>query len=126
MKTELAERYYKDLGEWDKTLGFYQDEIRVFEKSLKTITKANTGKEVLAKVEHFQNQFILQKEQFAILHHDIRAEKTKVRSEILEKGPVINVMPTKTNHVVKERIESAEKIFRDTKKEFNRFLSETL
>lgn len=126
MKPELAEHYFKDLSEWDKTLGFYQDEIRAFESNLKSVIKANTNREILARVEHFQNQFILQKEQFDILHHDINLEKTKVKSEILGKGAFINVMPTRKNHVVKEKVQSAEKIFRETKKEFNRFLSETL
>lgn len=126
MKVETAGQYYKDLNTWDATSRFYLDEIGVFEKRLNSVLKANTKRDVLAKAEQFQNQFILQREQFENILHDLKNEKKKVKSSILGKVPIVKTPLLKTDQLIQQRVEIAEKIFQETKRDFNRFLSEVL
>ena len=48
-------------AEWTSKLNFYKDEVAIMRSRLEEITSKNNDKDVLAKVEHFQNQFIIQK-----------------------------------------------------------------
>ena len=64
MKTEKIYTQYNENKEWTSNLSFYKDEIKIMENRLVEITSKNTSKEILAQVEHFQNQLIIQKENF--------------------------------------------------------------
>jgi len=56
---------------WTRELIFYKEEIKIFEDHLSGILGRNTRNGVPAQVEHFQNQFILQKEVIDFLKHDL-------------------------------------------------------
>ena len=45
---------------WLNKLEFFKDELRIFKDRLSDIAKKNTGHDILAMVEHFQNQIIIQ------------------------------------------------------------------
>src|SRR5690242_732236 len=47
--------------EWLRELDFYELEIKILQKMLQEVTAKNTNDEARAGIEHFQNQFILQK-----------------------------------------------------------------
>jgi len=47
---------------WTNNMKFYLDELTIFEKRLGELVTRNTKLEVVSQIEHFQNQFILQKE----------------------------------------------------------------
>ena len=62
MKTD--EKIYTQHAEhtdWISKLKFYDDEICILKNRLSEIISKNTQKDILAEAEHFQNQFIIQK-----------------------------------------------------------------
>ena len=67
----MEKKYVYDLHaehrEWLNKIAFYKDEIKIMRHRLEQVTEKNTSKEVLALVEHFQNQLIVQEEQNDIL-----------------------------------------------------------
>jgi hypothetical protein len=47
---------------WLNALGFYKQGVGLLENRLADIARRNTAQEVMAELEHFQNQYIRQKE----------------------------------------------------------------
>ena len=126
MNTVQNETYRNELKEWDNALEFYSDEIRVFENRLREVVSKNTNPVLLARVEQFQNQFILQKEQFDHLLHDIHELKENVEKGMIKGSRQATLQGTVDQEFIREKVEMAEKIFRDTRRGFYRFLSEVL
>ena len=48
---------------------FYGQELNILQERLDEIAKGNTGKEASEGIEHFQNQFIIHREQMDVLRH---------------------------------------------------------
>jgi hypothetical protein len=57
--------------QWIAELNFYKEEIRIFESYLENVVNRNTAIEARAQVEHFQNQFIREKEVIDELKHKL-------------------------------------------------------
>lgn len=47
---------------WMSNMKFYRDELTIFEHRLEELVQRNTKIEVTSQIEHFQNQFIRQRE----------------------------------------------------------------
>jgi hypothetical protein len=60
---------------WLGKLAFYKDEIAIMRKQLEEVAGKNTSADVMASVEHFENQFLIQREQLDILKHRIKAHE---------------------------------------------------
>src|SRR6201984_3491948 len=56
---------------WASEAKFYTDELKIYQKRLDEIASKNTSEDVRKQVEHFQNKFIIQKEQLDILNHEV-------------------------------------------------------
>ncbi|MFT4568448.1 MAG: hypothetical protein ACI9FN_003417 [Saprospiraceae bacterium] len=56
---------------WKSQLEFQRDELKVFTHRLEEVVVRWTDKDVLSKVEHFQNVFIRHNEVIDTLIHDI-------------------------------------------------------
>lgn len=50
-----------DHSKWIKSIEFYEDDLGSLENRLLEIVEKNNGYDVMAGVEHFQNQFIIQR-----------------------------------------------------------------
>ncbi len=126
MATTQISNFHKELKSWIRSLSFYKEEAEVFENRLEEVVTKNTKKALLAEAEHFQNQFILQKEEFDILKHDIvKQEKTLVKSSKM--GELALPRSVKQNQpLLRDRMQSAEKIFIETKHDFHRFVARVL
>mgnify|MGYP003472113139 CR=1 FL=1 len=79
----MEKKYVYDLHaehrEWLNKIAFYKDEIKIMRHRLEQVTEKNTSKEVLALVEHFQNQLIVQDEQNDILRHNVKEYENVAR-----------------------------------------------
>ena len=124
-KTEVL--YNEDLHfehqQWHSELAFWEDELKSFKNRLDEIIKRWTNKEVLAQLEHYQNEFILHegvidKLQEAIEKHEIRiAEQTKSGQDALD------TIMTKKHLEFRNQMETQRQMYADLKKEFFRFLT---
>ncbi len=123
MKAEKIYTQHEENKEWASNLAFYKDELKIMETRLTEIASKNSSKEILAMVEHFQNQFILQKEHIDKINHEITISKDAIVSEINKNGVSVDHRSIKDHTDARENIASFEKIYTALKTEFNTFLS---
>ena len=108
---------------WRSEANFYADELKIYQKRLAEIASKNTGEEVRKQVEHFQNQFIIQKEQMDILNHEVNVHEQWL-AEFAKKHPVAVDHHLFADHTtMHEKMLAFNKMYTELKNEFNRFLA---
>ncbi len=122
MKTE--EKIYAQHAEhteWISKLKFYNDEISIIKNRLGEIASKNNQKDVLAQVEHFQNQLIVQKNNIDEISHSIKMDEEALQKEV-NKNPIATDHRKMEFHTKeKNDVESFEKIFNELRTEFKSF-----
>jgi hypothetical protein len=111
---------------WLKDLAFYKDELGTFGKRLEEVVTQNNKKEILASVEHFQNQFIRQNELIDELRHTYNEKELGLVSNVLANPIASDRVIYQDPADLKEEFETFERIYREMKVEFESFLSKTL
>ena len=86
---------HEDNKTWLSNLNFYKDDLLLMQKRIEEIAKKNNSKEVLASIEHYQNQLIVQKEQLDILAHDVREIETTLEKAVNKNPTAIKVAAKK-------------------------------
>jgi len=107
---------------WTRELIFYKEEIKIFEDHLEALLKRNNKNGVLAQVEHFQNQFILQKEVIDYLKHDLNVSERQLAGFVygMSSDGIENIKMD--NHgKLRERMTTFRKVYKDIKNEFRHF-----
>jgi hypothetical protein len=108
---------------WQDRLRFYKDEISHFNQHLGKLAITGGKTEVMASVEHFQNQFIRQKEVLDIIRHDFKQHENLI--EAIDEGkstePADGIQ--RLHSVQRDKLEQFERIFHDLRNEFNIFLN---
>ncbi len=112
-----------DHTEWLKTIDFYKNEFDILEQRLQEVVKKNNGHETMAQAEHFQNQFIVQRDNIDELKHSIHEHTDKVAEDIKEHAGKIETSLVGEHDKVGEQLISLEKTINDLRKEFNLFLA---
>ncbi len=108
---------------WNNELSFYKDEVNIFESYLEEfVKKAEDHKDLMADLEHFQNQFIRQKEVIDQLKHDIGLSEQKLSKEI-QQGVRMTDEDKIRHEQTRERIETFRKIYRELKIEFYGYMT---
>lgn len=108
---------------WRKELDFYKDELPVFQRRLEEVASRYTDQAVLAELDHFVNQFTIQKIAFDELAHDIHAHEATLAKYAKEKPVAVDHVLFEDHEPLRDRMETARKIFADLKIEFNRYLA---
>jgi|SRR6476620_5142907 len=107
---------------WINELIFYKEEINLFENYLVKIVRTNKSNEVAVGIEHFQNQFILQKEIIDYLKHDLKISEKQLASFVKELSGLGLENIRMDNHAkLRERMRTFRTIFNELKKEFRDF-----
>lgn len=108
---------------WINKLDFYTDELRILNHRLEEIAVKNTHIEVLAEVEKFQNQFIIQKDNIDQIRHIVTLEEDKILKEVKTNPVAVDHRTIETHAGIEDLIETFEKNFKELRIEFNTFLS---
>ncbi|MCB9184482.1 MAG: hypothetical protein H6591_11245 [Flavobacteriales bacterium] len=121
-----AHKYIADLHfdhmEWINALKFYKDDIAILEHRLEDIVRRNNKQEVMAELEHFQNQFIREREVIDELRHDIKQHENMLEKESKD-HPVAIEHRYFTDHTeLRDRFQTFEKLYRELKSEFHQWL----
>ncbi|XZF15713.1 hypothetical protein ACTHGU_06220 [Chitinophagaceae bacterium MMS25-I14] len=111
-------------NDWLRALDFYNDEINILKGRLNEIAAKNTGKNVMAQVEHFENQFTLHRENIDELQHNISADVAKVRKDIESNNGFAGTNLLDSLEQKEEKYITEEKLFMELKQSFKRFCSE--
>jgi hypothetical protein len=76
----------------------------------------------MAQLEHFQNQFIREREVIDELRHDIKQEENLLEKEMKDHPVAIEHRYFKDHVELRGRFETFEKLYRELKQEFQRWL----
>lgn len=115
-----------DHAAWLKSIAFYEDEIEILKQRLLEVAGKNTRLEVMTQVEHFQNQFIIQRNNMDGLKHRIRGHDLLVSQDARQHSGKMDTANAAVHNSVKEDFNRTEEIINELRKEFNQFLSKTL
>lgn len=125
-KTKHLDELHFEHKLWSSEAKFYNDELSIYQSRLEEIAAKNSSVEIRVKIEHFQNQFIIQKEQLDILNHEIN-EHEQWLSKYAQENPVAIDRKVFADHeTMSNRATSFTKIYADLKSEFTRFMADTL
>lgn len=113
-------------SDWISEFNLLKDQIASFRQRLSEVASANNKNEVLAHVEHFQNQFIVQRNTLDELKHQVKAEENELASMAAQTPEVSHRIRLSDHEELREKVISFEKVFNDLKTEFEQFLSKTL
>lgn len=124
MKTQnLILNQHTEHNEWLNKLLFYKDDLTIMQNRLDEIAKKNTSTDVMKSVEHFQNQFIIQRGQIDILKHDINIHEDFIVKSINE-NPIASDHRSADDHKDhRQKIERFEELFALLRKDLMSFLA---
>ena len=123
--TVSIEQFQDELQSWKRELSSSKEEIKSFEQELSELASKNRNREVLAHVEHFQNNFIRQKEVIDELRHDLPDSRYKVENIFNSRYQSSDDDHDIHAHLA-DRMETFRKLYHELKDDFQRFESEYL
>lgn len=107
--------------EWLNKLDFYKDDLVLLRKRHDEVVTKNTNREVMAMVEHFQNQFIIQRNEIDEFRHAIKEHENIIEAAINANGTAIHRQRIQDHPEMRERMERFEKLFHEFRMELLRF-----
>jgi len=125
MKASLASLHHQ-ATDWLRELEFYKQEIGILTKRLEEVVSKNTDKEIEAQSEHFQNKFILLREQMDELTHDVRTREREIEAVAKDRPNHIDEKFTAIKSDLLNRVKDLVNSIADTRFEFNHFLVQVL
>lgn len=125
MKVSISNLHHQS-SDWTRELDFYKEEISVLTKRLEEVASKNSSKEIAAQVEHFQNKFIMLREQIDVLKHDVKEREHKAEQLAKERPDHISEKFYSANDELHNRMKDMSKSFSDTRFEFNGFLAKVM
>ena len=112
-----------DHQEWLKIMDFFKEEFDLLDIRLLEIAGKNNTHEVMPEIEHFQNQFIIQRNNINKFKHQIREHSSKVAADVQQHNGKIEQAQVAEHDVIQEEFTVFEKNITELRHEFNRFLS---
>ena len=111
---------------WLNSLTFYKEEIGILEKRLEDVANRNTHTEVLAQLEHFQNQYIREREVIDELRHDVKQHENMLEKEVKDHPVAVEHRLFQDHTGLRERMDTFERLYKDLKKELFRWLEDRM
>ncbi len=107
---------------WMSEAKFFADELKIYQKRLAEVASKNTKEDVRKQVEHFQNQFIIQKEQLDILNHRVNEHEQWLEKYATNHPVAIDHKLFPDHDSMHEKMDTFKKLYSELKKEFLQFL----
>ena len=111
---------------WNRELNFWEDELASFQNRLEELAVRWTDKSVLAQIEKFQNQFLLEKEAINSIQDQIEMHETNMAHHYEKDEDVLNKDLVKIHLTLRERMENERSLFNEMKSNLFRFLTKYL
>ena len=108
---------------WRRELLFWEDELKSFNLRLDELVNRWTNKEMLAQLEHYQNQFMLQENNIDKLQDEINVHEANISKSTKQGKDLLDIHLVKNHIEFRNKMEVQRHIYRDLKKEFFTFLS---
>jgi chromosome segregation ATPase len=124
-----SQKYIHELhaehNEFLSVLAFAKDEIKTFKTRLNEVVTANNKQEVMAQVEHFENQFLRHNEVIDELKHEIHECEVRIAKLAEENNVATDHRKTDDHAELRDQMETFNKIYSELKTEFKKFLEKT-
>jgi len=108
--------------QWKRELAFWEDELKSFNNRLSELTTRWTNKDVLAQLEHYQNEFVLHGDVIEQLLETIEEHEARIAAQSKTGIDAIDAQMAKKHSEFRNQIETQREIYAAIKKEFFRFL----
>ena len=125
METIKIEVLHAEHREWLNKIDFYQDDLKIMRHRLEEIASRNTNKSLLAQVEHFQNQFVIQRNELDEMKHAIHQSESNIAENISQNGTAVNRRSMPDDQTMRDRMAQFEKLFLQLRVELMSFLAKT-
>ena len=124
MKTEVLynDNMHFEHVIWKRELAFWEDELKSFNNRLSELVTRWTDKDILAKLEHYQNEFVLHGGVIEDLQEIIEEHETRIAGQDIEGEDAIDTQLAKQHVEFRTKMENQRHIYEELKKEFFRFL----
>lgn len=120
------------LPEFHRTIAGWKDEVNSVRQDLTSLKDhlektigSNTKHEMLAHVEHFQNQFIRHKEVADELFHDLKQASKLLAKDNDGDNTLNNKDGGSTMQYLTDRMHTFKRLFMALKSDFNRFIEKS-
>jgi len=108
---------------WERELDFWADELKSFHLRLEELINRWTDHEVLAEIEKFQNQFMIQEKEFYSLKDQIAMHEKNMAAHYEKNEDVLNEMFVSQHLALREVMETERSLYDNLKKDFFRFMT---
>ncbi len=108
--------------QWNRELAFWKDELKSFNNRLSELVTRWTNKDVLAQLEHYQNEFVLHGGVIEDLQEIIEEHETRIAGQSKTGEDALDTQLAKKHIEFRNRIETQRHIYAELKKGFFRFL----
>jgi len=119
-QTEKLADLHKEHADWQNSIENLKEDISNLNEKLGSIVSRFAPRDVPSKVEHFQNQFILQKELLDIMRHDFKQYENKIEEE-QNSGTSASTELMEIRHAYRARLKEYSRILDELKEEFAAF-----
>jgi hypothetical protein len=117
---------HQNFTTWMKNLTFFKDEMASWQNRLDEVASRNNNPEILKQVEHFQNQFIRQREVLDILNHDLKLADAALAQNAAENPVASDRRLFEQPEALQDQYQTYEKLYGELKVDFEKFLSPIL
>ncbi|MGZ3905109.1 MAG: hypothetical protein ACXVC6_15510 [Bacteroidia bacterium] len=124
--TEKIYDQHAENSEMMQKLFFYKDEIGIMQKRIEEVAGKNSSNEVLAKIEHFQNQLIVQRNNIDILKHKVSKNEQALVDNLKANPVAADHREVQVHAIERDEVLAFEKVFNELRNELNKFLFEWL
>ncbi|MBK8846946.1 MAG: hypothetical protein IPO27_10525 [Bacteroidetes bacterium] len=119
---ELTELHAEQKA-WQASISKHIEEIKTLEDQLASIIKRKADTDTLRHVEHFQNQFIIQRESLDILRHDCKQYENEIEYIQANAKDKTGIGINSLHDVEQNKLSDFENNFANLKSEFQGFYS---
>lgn len=111
---------------WSASASLYADELIIYQNLLEEIAAKNSSTEIRKHIGHFQNQFILQKEQLDILTHRVQMHEHSLARYALDHPVAIEHVLFDDHVNLRSDHQIFDRLFRELKAGFMSFLQQSM
>lgn len=118
--TTPTEELHQQLNSWKEEVNEVRTEVKMMRERLEQIALSKASRDIMTKVEHFENRLLRQREVADEMYHDLKQCAKKISN-----APVTVVhddRPIDDYHTMQHRMEIFQKLYVALKEEFNGFM----
>lgn len=109
--------------QWRRELLFWEDELKSLNRRLSELVLRWTNKEMLAQLERFQNQFVIQENVINELQELINLHETNIAEHTKKGEDVLTQQLVKKHIEFRNQMDTQRILYSELKRNFFRFLS---